>query len=237
LPGLFLGVLAAIFLWGCAGNDASEQSEIDTDGLAVATFAGGCFWCVEADFEKLPGVVAATSGYTGGHVAAPSYEQVSSGTTGHREAVRVHFDPETISYEGLLQGYWRMIDPTDADGQFGDRGEEYTTAIWYHSAAQRRAATRSKAELDSGGRYRRPIVTPILPAEPFYPAEDKHQDYSKRHPLSYGFYRYHSGRDAYLKKTWGKALRVDYRAIADDQAAPGYESGRGRGDRDPGVAR
>jgi peptide methionine sulfoxide reductase msrA/msrB len=199
---------------GCAGRDAAEQQEAENADLAVATFAGGCFWCVEADFEKVPGVVSAVSGYTGGHTHAPSYEQVSRGTTGHLEAVQVRYDPKAVSYETLLQAFWRIIDPTDAGGQFGDRGEEYTTAIWYHTPSQRTAAERSKAELDASGRYRRPVVTRILPATRFYVAEDKHQDYYENHPMSYQFYRYLSGRDSYLERIWGKDLRIDYGAIS-----------------------
>lgn len=199
---------------GCAGKDPEEKAASDRKGLAVATFAGGCFWCVEAGFEKVPGVVAAASGYTGGHARSPSYEQVSSGTTGHREAVKVRYDPKIISYEGLLQAFWRMVNPTDAGGQFGDRGPEYSTAIWYHTDAQRTAAERSKAALDTSGRYRKPVVTPILPAKHFYLAEDKHQDYYLRHAMSYRFYRHFSGRDKYLEKTWGRNLEVDFEAFS-----------------------
>jgi peptide methionine sulfoxide reductase msrA/msrB len=205
-----LALSVVVLLLGCAANEPPPRPHNDAKGLSVATFAGGCFWCVEADFEKVPGVVAATSGYTGGHTRAPSYDDVSSGTTGHREAVEVRYDPDIISYEGLLQAFWRIVDPTDPGGQFGDRGAEYTTAIWYHTDEQRRAAERSKVQLDASGRYRRPIVTPILPAARFYEAEDRHQDYYRNHAMSYEFYRYLSGRDDYLERTWGRDLKVDY---------------------------
>ena len=208
--GMTLAIVVAASLPGCAGKDAAEQPASAGAGLAVATFAGGCFWCVEAGFEHVPGVATVTSGYTGGHTRAPSYEQVSSGTTGHREAVEVHYDPRVISYEGLLEAYWRMVNPTDAGGQFADRGQEYSTAIWYHTEAQRVAATRSKTALDTSGRYKMPVVTPILPAARFYPAEAKHQDYYRRHPLSYRYYRYLSGRDKYLERTWGSDLHIDF---------------------------
>ena len=175
---------------------------------AVATFAGGCFWCVEADFDKVPGVVETISGYTGGHVANPGYEQVSSGVTGHVEAVRVHYDPAQVSYERLLDAFWRMIDPTDADGSFVDRGQQYTSAIFYHDEVQRAAAEKSRDALAASGRYAKPIVTNILPAPEFFTAEDYHQDYHKRNPIRYKYYRYNSGRDQYLRKTWGEDLHM-----------------------------
>ncbi len=208
--GLVLAATAAALMPGCGGKDAVEQPPRETKDLAVATFAGGCFWCVEAGFEQVPGVVTAVSGYTGGHKHAPSYEQVSNGTTGHREAVEVRYDPTIISYDGLLQAFWRMVNPTDGGGQFGDRGTEYTTAIWYYTDAQRIAAERSKSAINSNGRYKKPVVTPILPAKRFYLAEDKHQDYYLRHPMSYRFYRHLSGRDKYLRRTWGQDLKVDF---------------------------
>ena len=210
LLGLALAMSAVAMLPGCAGKDAAEQPVAEASGLAVATFAAGCFWCVEADFEKVPGVAAVTSGYTGGHTHSPTYKQVSRGTTGHREAVEVRYDPNIVSYDGLLQAYWRIGNPTDAGGQFGDRGTEYTTAIWYHTEEQRVAAEKSKAKLDTSGRYKKPVVTPILPAARFYVAEDKHQDYYRRHAMSYEFYRYLSGRDDFLERTWGQDLRLDF---------------------------
>lgn len=217
LLALALAATAAASMYGCGGKDAVEQPLKNDKDLAVATFAGGCFWCVEAGFEQVPGVASAVSGYTGGYTHAPSYEQVSSGTTGHREAVEVRYDPKIISYVGLLQAFWRMVNPTDAGGQFGDRGQEYTTAIWYHSEAQRLAAERSKETLYASGRYRKPVVTPILPAKRFYVAEAKHQDYYLRHSLSYQYYRYLSGRDKYLRKTWGRDLQVDFEAYGGQE--------------------
>jgi peptide methionine sulfoxide reductase msrA/msrB len=197
-------------LSACAGDDPVVQLNKHQDALAVATFAGGCFWCVEADFERVPGVMEATSGYTGGHKPNPTYKQVASGATGHRESVEVRYDPGIITYEGLLEAFWRIIDPTDPDGQFADRGEEYTSAIYYHSEAQRVAAEKSKAALAASGRYTKPVVTPILPASRFYTAEDYHQDYHRKNPVRYKFYRFGSGRDQFLEKTWGEDLDLDY---------------------------
>ncbi len=205
---LATATIASLALGGANGTMAAKP-EIPQH-LAVATFAGGCFWCVEAGFEKVPGVVQAVSGYTGGHVENPTYHQVFSGSTGHRESVEVHYDPRIITYDGLLAAFWHMVNPTDAGGQFVDRGEQYTSAIYYHSEAQRLAAERSEAALNASGRYDKPVTTPILPAGPFYVAEDYHQDYYKHNPLRYKFYRYNSGRDQYLEKTWGKELHVDY---------------------------
>lgn len=217
--GLVLA-LAAALISACQGTDKSAQRDSVHEDLSIATFAGGCFWCVEADFEKVPGVVAVTSGYTGGHTRAPTYAQVSSGSTGHREAVQVRYDPKLISYETLLQAYWRMVDPTDAGGQFADRGQQYTTAIWYHTQAQREAAEQSKSRLGASGRYKKPLVTPILPATQFYEAEDKHQDYYKHHAASYKFYRYLSGRDDYLERIWGPDLRMDFGEISTERKSP-----------------
>lgn len=179
-------------------------------GTATATFAGGCFWCVESDFDKVPGVVETVSGYTGGQVANPTYPQVSGGTTGHVEAVRVRYDTAVVSYERLLDAYWRMFDPTDAGGSFVDRGHQYTSAIFYHDEQQKAAAGKSRDALATSGRYDKPIVTPIVPAETFYPAEDYHQDYHQKNPLRYKYYRYNSGRDQYLEKTWGEDLHMGY---------------------------
>jgi len=180
----------------------------------VATFAGGCFWCVEADFDKVPGVVGTISGFMGGALANPSYDQVSGGTTGHLEVVQVRYDPAQISYEGLLAAFWRMIDPTDADGQFVDRGPQYSSAIFFHDESQRTLAEQSREALAASGRYGTPIVTAIRPAETFYRAEDYHQDFHQQSPIRYTFYRHRSGRDQYLKKTWGVELKVDYTRYA-----------------------
>ncbi len=170
--------------------------------LEKATFAGGCFWCMEAPFEKLPGVRAVISGYSGGTSTNPTYEQVSSGGSGHLEVVQVEYDPAQVSYEQLLDVFWRQVDPTDGGGQFVDRGSQYATAIFYHSEEQRLAAQASLDALDNSGRYAKKIVTPIRPAGPFYPAEDYHQDYYKENPIRYKYYRYRSGRDQFLEPIW-----------------------------------
>lgn len=171
---------------------------------ARAIFAGGCFWCMEQPFDLLPGVIATTSGYIGGHKADPSYQEVSAGGTGHAEAVEVVFDPQRVSYEQLLEVFWRNIDPTDAGGQFVDRGSQYRSAIFYLDEEQRRLAEESKAALAETGPFKRPIVTEILAATEFYPAEDYHQNYYQTNPLRYKFYRFNSGRDQFLDKVWGK---------------------------------
>lgn len=172
-------------------------------GMAVATFAGGCFWCMEPPFDNLPGVTATISGYTGGRTANPSYEEVSSGATGHAESVDVIYDPKKVSYEKLLEVFWVNIDPTVKDRQFCDTGTQYRTAIFYHDDAQRKAAEASKAALDKSKPFKEPIVTQIVMAGAFYPAEDYHQDYYKKNPVRYNFYRTGCGRDARLKQLWG----------------------------------
>jgi peptide methionine sulfoxide reductase msrA/msrB len=169
-----------------------------------AIFAGGCFWCMVPPFEKLDGVKEVISGYTGGHKANPTYEEVSSGTTGHMEAVEVTYDPAKVTYEKLLDVFWRQINPTDAGGQFVDRGSSYKSAIFYNNEEQKRIAEKSKKELEQSGRFDKPIVTEIRPAGPFYRSEEYHQDYWKKNPIRYKFYRYNSGRDQYLAKIWGK---------------------------------
>jgi peptide methionine sulfoxide reductase msrA/msrB len=167
-----------------------------------AVFAGGCFWCTESDFEKVDGVIDAVSGYTGGHMKNHTYEQVSSGVTGHVEAVKVIYDPQKVSYEQLLAVFWRHVDPTDDGGQFVDRGSQYRSAIFYADSEQKRLAEASRQELAASGHFDRPIVTEILPLGEFYPAEDYHQDYYKKNPLRYHWYRSGSGRDQFLEKTW-----------------------------------
>jgi peptide-methionine (S)-S-oxide reductase len=174
---------------------------------AVAIFAGGCFWCVESDFDKVPGVLSTTSGYTGGTVANPSYEEVSAGGTGHAESVKVVYDPKMVTYEKLLYVYWRNVDPLTKEGQFCDFGTQYRTAIFYLDDEQKRLAEASKAELEKSGRFKRPIVTEIVKAGPFYPAETYHQDYYKKNPVRYNFYRFNCGRDARLDELWGKEAR------------------------------
>jgi peptide-methionine (S)-S-oxide reductase len=172
---------------------------------AVAIFAGGCFWCMEPPFDALPGVLATISGYTGGTVVNPSYEQVSSGKTGHVEAVKVEYDAKRVSYSQLLEVFWRNVDPTDAGGQFCDRGAQYTTAIFTSGDEQLAEATASKEKLDASHVLQKPVVTPIHPAGPFYPAEDYHQDYYQKNPLRYKVYRGGCGRDHVLEQLWGAA--------------------------------
>ena len=171
--------------------------------LEKATFAGGCFWCMEPPYDELDGVVSTTSGYIGGHVEDPTYEQVSSGRTGHTEAVEVVYDPAKVSYETLLEVFWRNVNPTDAGGQFCDRGSQYRTGIFYHSEEQRGLAEASKRALDASGRLPKPIVTPIEPASTFYRAEEYHQDYYQRNAFRYKLYRRGCGRDRVLKRLWG----------------------------------
>ena len=173
-------------------------------GTAYATLAAGCFWCIEADLEKVEGVVSVTSGYTGGTVANPTYKQVSAGMTGHTEAVRVVFDPRIISYEQLLAIFWHNIDPTVADRQFCDIGEQYRAGIFYHDEGQREAAERSRAMLEQTKPFTNPIVTEITAASAFYPAEAYHQDYYKKNPIRYSYYRKSCGRDRRLKEIWGE---------------------------------
>jgi len=165
-----------------------------------ATFAGGCFWCMEPPFEKLEGVIEVISGYTGGQKDNPTYKEVSAGGTGHVEVVQILYDPSKITYAELLEVFWKQIDPTDPDGQFVDRGSQYRTAIFYHNDEQKKLAEKSKEELDKSARFEKPIVTEIIEASTFYQAEDYHQDYYKNNPVRYKYYRYRSGRDQYLKK-------------------------------------
>ncbi len=170
--------------------------------LATAIFAGGCFWCIEADFEKLPGVASAESGYTGGSVANPTYDQVSAGGTGHAEVVRVHYDPAQVTYQQLLEYFWRHIDPTVQNRQFCDVGSQYRSAIFYQSGAERVAAVSSKAALERSGRFAK-VHTEIAAAARFYPAEEYHQDYYKKNPIRYAYYRRGCGRDARVAEVWG----------------------------------
>ena len=166
-------------------------------------FAGGCFWCVEADFDKVDGVISTTSGYTGGTVPNPSYEQVSGKHTGHAEAVQIEFDPRKVSYEKLVEHFWRTIDPTTKDRQFCDVGSPYRTAIFAQDAAQLQTAQASRAALEKSKPFKEPIVTEVKMGGSFYPAEDYHQDYYKKNPVRYNYYRYSCGRDARLKQLWG----------------------------------
>jgi len=211
-----LVILAGVLIFGRAySKDEPKTKQAKEDvmnqtsaRLQTATFAGGCFWCTQADFEKIPGVVRVTAGYTGGHRPNPTYEEVSAGGTGHVEAVQVVFDPEKVSYRELLDYFWRHVDPTDSGGQFVDRGPQYRSVIFYHDEEQKRQAEESKKELGASGRFAKPIVSEILPFTKFYPAEDYHQDYYKKNPIRYDFYRWNSGRDQFLKKVWGDAREV-----------------------------
>ncbi|ANU13217.1 Peptide methionine sulfoxide reductase MsrA [Planococcus halocryophilus Or1] len=171
-----------------------------------ATFAGGCFWCMVKPFDSLDGIEEVVSGYTGGELKNPSYEQVCSNATGHVEAVQITFQPDIFPYEKLLDVFWTQIDPTDAGGQFFDRGESYQTAIYYHSEEQRLKAEKSKQDLDNSGRFEKAVVTPILEAKPFYLAETYHQDYYKKNPGHYNRYSVGSGRTAFIEKNWGGQL-------------------------------
>jgi peptide-methionine (S)-S-oxide reductase len=182
----------------------SAQESGQESMYSKATFAGGCFWCMEPPFDKLDGVISTTSGYAGGHVANPTYKQVSAGKTGHMESVQVVFDPEKISYRELLDVFWRNVDPLDAGGQFCDRGNQYRTAIFYADEDQKLIAERSKAALNRSGPLSKPVVTEILPLNGnFYPAEEYHQDYYIKNPLKYKYYRTACGRDRRLRQLWG----------------------------------
>jgi len=173
-------------------------------GHAVATFAGGCFWCMEPPYDKLPGVTATTSGYIGGRTVNPTYKEVSSGSTGHTEAVQVIYDPKKVTYEKLLDVFWVNVDPTVKNRQFCDAGNQYRTGIFYHDDAQRRAAEASRAAIEKSKPFKDPIVVPIEMAGTFYPAEDYHQDYYTKNPIRYNYYRAGCGRDARLKELWGE---------------------------------
>ncbi len=201
--------LIIIFLFGCSmgqadkmkeGNKVSQQNP----NLEKATLAGGCFWCMEPPYDDLPGIKSTTVGYTGGDVPNPTYEQVSTGTTGHVEAVQIVYDATKVDYKQLLHAFWRNIDPTNPYGQFADRGSQYKTAIFYHDERQKELAIESKKELEETGKFDKPIVTEIKPAQEFYPAEDYHQEFYKKNPLRYYNYKVGSGRDGYIKEKWGE---------------------------------
>lgn len=206
---IMLSLIAGLAVFGLRFADAvlgvsAAPPAAAPKGSAVAIFAGGCFWCVESDFDKVPGVLSTTSGFTGGTVANPTYEQVSSGTTGHAEAVKIVYDPAMVTYDKLLYVFWRNVDPLTKDSQFCDYGPQYRSAIFYLDDEQKRLAEASKAALEKSGRFKRPIVTEIAKAGPFYPAETYHQDYYRKNPLRYDFYRFNCGRDARLEEVWGK---------------------------------
>jgi len=199
----FLALLAVL---GAPWRTPAQQPPpASGTGPAKATFAGGCFWCMEPPFDKLPGVISTTSGYTGGQKKDPTYQEVSAGGTGHTEAVQVVYDPKQVSYEKLLDVFWHNIDPTQKDGQFCDHGSQYRTAIFYHDEEQKKLAEAAKARLQQEKPFQGDIVTEIVPAGEFYAAEDYHQDYATKNPIRYKFYRTGCGRDQRLKQLWGKA--------------------------------
>jgi peptide methionine sulfoxide reductase msrA/msrB len=209
----FLSMVTLIAVIGCqrsdivqqrAGNDMTKEDAM----TRKATFAGGCFWCTEADFEKLPGVVKVISGYTGGTKENPTYEEVSSGTTGHVEAIQVYYDPSKITYEDLLDFFWKHVDPTDSGGQFVDRGAQYRSVIFYHDEEQKQLAEKLKEALEKSKRFNKPVVTEIIKFTKFYEAEGYHQDYYKKHSIKYSYYRHGSGRDQLLSKVWGEDLET-----------------------------
>jgi len=197
-------LLLLLVAWGAQASDSGQTGQsAGTTGLATATFAGGCFWCMEPPFDKLDGVISTTSGYTGGSKPNPGYKEVSRGTTGHAEAVQIVYDPQRISYTELLDVYWHNIDPTMANGQFCDWGSQYRSEIFFHTPEQQRLAEQSKAALEELKPFEDPVVTRISAAGEFYPAEDYHQDYYLKNPLRYKFYRYGCGRDKRLEELWG----------------------------------
>ncbi len=204
----YIAVIALLFYGGKNPADGKDQlmreiMEKNNSGFEKATFAGGCFWCTESDFEKVDGVIEVISGYTGGHKDHPTYTEVSGGGTGHTEVIQVTYDPSKVSYKALLEIFWRHVDPADPGGQFVDRGSQYRTAIFYHNEEQKGLAEASKAELAASGRFDKPIVTEIVKLSVFYPAEDYHQNYYKKNPIPYKNYRNGSGRDQFLKRVWG----------------------------------
>lgn len=201
---LIASALGALLLFAAAAA-AQTQPTQPAPKLEIATFASGCFWCTESDFDKVKGVVETTSGYMGGKTPNPTYKQVSAGGTGHAEVLQLKYDPSQVSYKELLDVYWHNVDPLDGTGQFCDRGDQYRPAIFYHSEGQKRLAEESKAALEKSGRFKQPIVVEITAASAFTPAEDYHQDYYKKNPIQYFIYRHGCGRDARLEALWGKA--------------------------------
>ena len=193
--------IAAALLAATATSNVLAATD---EELATATFAGGCFWCVESDFDTVPGVVETISGYTGGTADNPTYKQVTAGGTGHREAVQIRYDPKQVSYERLLHIFWRSVDPTDGGGQFCDRGESYQTAIFVGDEEERRLAEASREMLEQSMVLDAPVVTPVETAGEFYPAEDYHQDYYTKNPVRYRFYRFSCGRDSRVQQVWGR---------------------------------
>jgi len=182
---------------------AKGQKKMTTK-IETATFAGGCFWCLQPAFDSTTGVIETAVGYTGGHVKNPTYEEVCTGTTGHLEAIQVKYDPSKVTYPALIEVFWHQIDPTDPEGQFADKGTQYHTAIFYHSEAQKKEAEKAKIELGKSGQFAKPIATAIVPASVFYKAEEEHQKYYQKRTMHYQMYKKGSGRAGYIEKTWGK---------------------------------
>jgi len=208
LPGVALAAKARAKPAAAAAKPAATAPAKDAKPARakedIAIFAGGCFWCMETDFEERPGIKEVISGYTGGTEVNPTYEEVSSHMTHHRESVEIHFDPSVVSYEKLVDIYWHSIDPTQDDGQFCDRGDSYRSAIFYRNAEQKAVAEKSKHDIEASGVLKKPIVTELLPASKFWPAEDYHQDFWKKDPIRYRSYRFGCGRDQRLVEIWGK---------------------------------
>lgn len=215
-----IAVLVTLLLASVAGQARAEDAATSAPPAAPAaapaagaaktakaTFAGGCFWCMEPPFDKLDGVLSTTSGYTGGSKKDPTYEEVSDGRTGHAESVEIVYDPSRITYEKLLDVFWHNVDPTTPNAQFCDHGNQYRTAIFYHDADQKRLAEKSKQDLEASGKLKQPIVTQIVAASTFYPAEDYHQDYYEKNPYRYKYYRYRCGRDQRLEELWGPSVK------------------------------
>jgi len=231
-------LICIVLLAGCAADTAYTKEMMSNSGQNTAsdisdkepimegepmpkehkfaTFAGGCFWCTESDFEKLPGVIEVVSGFSGGKEENPTYKEVSSGKTGHTESIQVKYDPAIITYPELLSHFWKHHDPTDKSGQFVDRGKQYRPAIFYRTEAERKMAEQSKRELEESGRFDKPIVTEIVKFESFYPAEEYHQDYYKKSPVKYKFYRYNAGRDQFLEKVWSDETNSKFVKPSDE---------------------
>ncbi len=197
-------IIAFIFSFSVNGDNKKGEINMEKEDLDKATFAGGCFWCIESVFDETEGVKDAVSGYTGGKTKKPTYAEVCSGKTGHYEAVQVTFDTTKIKYNDLIEIFWQQIDPTDPTGQFADKGSQYKTAIFYHNEEQKKIAEESKKKLEKSGKFDKPIVTEIKEAKEFYPAEDYHQDYYQKCPVRYQNYKIGSGRESFLKKIWKK---------------------------------
>ena len=214
-----IAIASSALITGCASTESSptvknpnsENPYAPTEAnLAVATVAGGCFWCVEAGYEKIPGVIEVVSGYSGGQTVNPTYSQVSAGGTGHTEAAQVYYDPTKITYNGIVKALWRIADPTDAQGQFVDRGTQYRPAIFYNNEQEKQIAEAAKQDLQTSGIYKKPVVIEIVPASTFYPAEDYHQDYYKKNPLRYKAYTFNSGRYQFIESVYGKNYELDF---------------------------